>query len=203
MYRRFGFYCCVGFLLFFTSPRLVGPVTYVPLGLPSDPFLVTQHRCNNTSPLASSRRQMRDAVHVPCAEEPDVSGLRRESKAVSKQSQCNCNAFSVAQVANPLYRRLLIGEALERRTASRLATRGTADAAVCATAEAQHGAVPKAGAPAPISPRSNFCEAVDIFGFSSVFARTGLSASILPAFPIFRRRRLKQKGRRVPIGAGY
>src|SRR5439155_23980882 len=57
------------------------------------------------------------------------------------------NRCSVAQVANLLYRRLLIGEALERRTASGLATRDTADTAVCATAEAQHGAVPEAGAP--------------------------------------------------------
>src|SRR5204863_9053052 len=43
------------------------------------------------------------------------------------------NRCSVAQVANLLYRRLLIGEALERRTASGLATRDTADTAVCAT----------------------------------------------------------------------
>src|SRR6266550_6177579 len=95
------------------------------------------------------------------------------------------NRCSVAQVANLLYRRLLIGEALGRQTASGLATRDTAqrgqaatktelpklqrhadavalqknrrevrrfseiliDTAVCATAEAQHGAVPEAGAP--------------------------------------------------------
>src|SRR5213082_1741197 len=57
------------------------------------------------------------------------------------------NRFSVAQVANLPYRRLLIGEALGRRTASGLATRDTADTAVCATAEAQHDAVPEAGAP--------------------------------------------------------
>ena len=57
------------------------------------------------------------------------------------------NRCSVAQVANLLYRRLLIGEALERRTASGLATRDTADTAVCATTEAQHDAVPEAGAP--------------------------------------------------------
>src|SRR2546422_6167138 len=57
------------------------------------------------------------------------------------------NRCSAAQVANLPYRRLLIGEALGRRTASGLATRDTADTAVCATAEAQHGAVPEAGAP--------------------------------------------------------
>src|SRR5213596_392145 len=57
------------------------------------------------------------------------------------------NRCFVAQVANLLYRRLLIGEALERRTASGLATRDTADTAGCATTEAQHGAVPEAGAP--------------------------------------------------------
>ena len=54
---------------------------------------------------------------------------------------------SVAQVANLPYRRLLFGEVLERRTASGLATRDTVDTAVCATAEAQHDAVPEAGAP--------------------------------------------------------
>src|SRR5438046_2781141 len=56
------------------------------------------------------------------------------------------NRCFVAQVANLLYRRLLIGEALDRRTASGLATRDTADAAVCATAEAQPDAAPEAGA---------------------------------------------------------
>src|SRR5206468_7556610 len=57
------------------------------------------------------------------------------------------NRCSVAQVANLPYRRLLIGGALELRTASGLATRDTADTAVCATAEAQHDAVPEAVAP--------------------------------------------------------
>src|SRR5438477_12855652 len=57
------------------------------------------------------------------------------------------NRCSVAQVANLLYRRLLIGEALGRQTASGLATRDTVDTAVCATAEAQHDAVPEAAAP--------------------------------------------------------
>src|SRR5947207_8811321 len=57
------------------------------------------------------------------------------------------NCCSVAQVANLPYRRLPIGGALERRTASGLATRDTADTAVCATTEAQHEAVPEAGAP--------------------------------------------------------
>ena len=54
-----------------------------------------------------------------------------------------------SQVANLLYRRLLIGEALGRQTASGLSTRDTAQRGRAATnrAEAQHDAVPEAGAP--------------------------------------------------------
>ena len=43
------------------------------------------------------------------------------------------NRCSVAQVANLLYRRLLIGEALGRQTASGLATRDTAQRGEAAT----------------------------------------------------------------------
>src|SRR5207237_2070639 len=67
--------------------------------------------------------------------------------AASKSWRPPMNRCSVAQVANLLYRRLLIGEALGRQTASGLATSDTADPAVCATAEAQHDTVPEAGAP--------------------------------------------------------
>src|SRR5207247_11426973 len=56
--------------------------------------------------------------------------------AASKSSRLSMNRCSVAQVANLPYRRLLIGEALERRTASGLATRDTAVTAGCATSEA-------------------------------------------------------------------
>src|SRR5258705_12179120 len=44
-----------------------------------------------------------------------------------KQKEASMNRWSVAQVANLAYRRLPIGEVLELRTASGLATRDTAD----------------------------------------------------------------------------
>src|SRR5438128_11567495 len=53
--------------------------------------------------------------------------------AASKSCRLPMNRCSVAQVANLPYRRLLIGEVLERRTASGLATRDTAQRGQAAT----------------------------------------------------------------------
>src|SRR5437762_3902715 len=53
--------------------------------------------------------------------------------ATKKACRLPMNRCSVAQVANLPYRKLLIGEALERRTASGLATRDTAQRCKAAT----------------------------------------------------------------------
>src|SRR5207247_8443534 len=83
-------------------------------------------------PPQAQKRQRQGAVQDAGAPTPSRCGSWPQC-AQKVRGDLPMNRCSVAQVANLPYRRLLIGEVLERRTASGLATRDTAQRGQAAT----------------------------------------------------------------------